>query len=319
MAAVALVAAALTLPVPGATAEPVRVATTPVALAESGEDAASAEARLGPLRFLGGLELTSPDARFGGWSGLEVTGSRLISVSDRGQWLSATVRFDAQGRLAGLSQAQMFPVLGDERDVLRANSLRDAESIARDGAHLFVAFERRHRIRRYAGVEAAGLILQPLPGLAAAPYNGGIEALTALAPGRLFAVAEELADETGAWRAWIVEDGARQTLTVSGETRFKPVGLATLPSGDLLLLERRFSPLAGFGGRIRRVALADVMPGARVEPAEVARLSPPAIADNYEGIAVAHADGRTLVFVISDDNFSIFQRTLLLAFEWTGD
>ncbi|MCA8901438.1 MAG: hypothetical protein KDA53_09325, partial [Hyphomonas sp.] len=42
----------------------------------------------------------------------------------------------------------------------------------------------------------------------------------------------------------------------------------------------------------------------------------PMTTDNFEGIAVdAHADGSARVWIVSDDNFSPMQRTLLLAFD----
>ena len=37
--------------------------------------------------------------------------------------------------------------------------------------------------------------------------------------------------------------------------------------------------------------------------------------DNMEGIAVHRDEGRTILTLISDDNFSFIQRTLLLEFE----
>ena len=40
--------------------------------------------------------------------------------------------------------------------------------------------------------------------------------------------------------------------------------------------------------------------------------------DNFEGVAVATpAGGSTIVLIVSDDNFSALQRTLLLAFRLT--
>ena len=44
----------------------------------------------------------------------------------------------------------------------------------------------------------------------------------------------------------------------------------------------------------------------------------PATVDNFEGIsALPRADGSVRFYLISDDNFSPAQRTLLLAFDWT--
>ena len=47
----------------------------------------------------------------------------------------------------------------------------------------------------------------------------------------------------------------------------------------------------------------------------LARFAPPLTVDNFEGLAVARdADGATLVYILSDDNFHFLQRTLLLLF-----
>jgi hypothetical protein len=47
-------------------------------------------------------------------------------------------------------------------------------------------------------------------------------------------------------------------------------------------------------------------------------LERPLTVDNFEGVAAqARPDGRVRFYLISDDNFSGKQRTLLLAFDWT--
>jgi hypothetical protein len=44
----------------------------------------------------------------------------------------------------------------------------------------------------------------------------------------------------------------------------------------------------------------------------------PLPAENWEGIAVARLGDETLVALISDDNESVLQRSLLLLFAWRG-
>jgi hypothetical protein len=47
-------------------------------------------------------------------------------------------------------------------------------------------------------------------------------------------------------------------------------------------------------------------------------LEPPMNLDNFEAIAVAAGENEGVrIYLISDDNFSVNQRTLLLAFDWT--
>ena len=83
------------------------------------------------------------------------------------------------------------------------------------------------------------------------------------------------------------------------------------------MLERSFSLLfGGFGARLVRVAGNAFAPGAVVEGRELARLRPPLLADNYEGIAATLApDGTQLLWLLSDDNFMSLQRTLLVVFQ----
>ncbi len=88
-----------------------------------------------------------------------------------------------------------------------------------------------------------------------------------------------------------------------------------LPSGDLLLLERKFSWLGGVGIRIRRVALASIAPGAVVDGPSIFHADLGDEIDNMEGIdAHVTPEGQTVLTLVSDDNFSALQRNLLLQF-----
>jgi hypothetical protein len=88
-----------------------------------------------------------------------------------------------------------------------------------------------------------------------------------------------------------------------------------LPPGDLLLLERRYSPARGVAMRIRRVSLGDIKPGALVDGKSLIEADRGYQIDNVEGIAVhRNAQGETVITLVSDDNFSIVQRNLLLQF-----
>ncbi|MEM8724486.1 MAG: esterase-like activity of phytase family protein, partial [Pseudomonadota bacterium] len=55
------------------------------------------------------------------------------------------------------------------------------------------------------------------------------------------------------------------------------------------------------------------------EPGEGRRalitLRPPLTVDNFEGLAVREQAGRTFLYIVSDDNFSLNQRSLLMKFE----
>ncbi len=88
-----------------------------------------------------------------------------------------------------------------------------------------------------------------------------------------------------------------------------------LRSGDLLVLERKFSLLEGVGIRIRQIPLASLAPGAVVDGPSIFDADLGEEIDNMEGIdAHLTPDGDTMLTMVSDDNFSMIQRTLLLQF-----
>ncbi len=98
---------------------------------------------------------------------------------------------------------------------------------------------------------------------------------------------------------------------------FSVTSAANAPDGGLFLLERRYSLLGGVGMELRHVAASEVHEGARLDGDVLANLSfQDANIDNMEGIAVRRGPkGETLLYMISDNNFSPLQRTLLLMFE----
>jgi hypothetical protein len=276
-------------------------------------------ANLGKLRYLGGLEITSPDPAFGGFSGLWVSpdGRRLWAVSDRGWWFGAALAHGPGGGPVGLGDARLGPLLDPRGQPLQGKRNRDAEGLAaRDGGFL-VSFERNHRLWRYPA--PLGLTGRPQPlalpaWLAASPKNSGVEALAVLADGRLLLLAE---DATGGPRTLgALGDGINwQKLSYRLHADFKPTALAALPQGGCLVLERAYSPALGARARLGWLPAEQLKPGARLAPLILAELAPPLTTDNFEGLALAPApEGGWRVYLLSDDNYSPVQRTLLLAF-----
>jgi hypothetical protein len=67
--------------------------------------------------------------------------------------------------------------------------------------------------------------------------------------------------------------------------------------------------------RIRKIALADIKPDAVVDGPVLMEADMRYQIDNMEGLAVHRtAAGETVLTMISDDNFSPLQRTVLLQF-----
>ena len=277
-----------------------------------------ARSRIGALEWRGGLMLGSADRRFGGWSDLWVAPdhSHLVAISDNGWTLDARLVFD--GWLRGLDRARLGRLTGPDANVVDQPG-SDAEGLARlpDGGFA-VSFERRHRVLVYPPSEPAFAraprALALPPALDGAPRNGGVEALTVLPDGRFVMLVEQLVED-GNHVGFAGGAGGWSKLHYRAAPGFSPVGACVLPSGDTAVLERSFSIFGGFGVRIVRVAQDAWREGAVVEGRELARLRPPLAVDNYEGIAATRAaDGSDLLWLVSDDNYSPLQRTLLCAF-----
>ena len=101
---------------------------------------------------------------------------------------------------------------------------------------------------------------------------------------------------------------------------FSVTSAANAPDGGVFILERRYSLMGGVGMELRHVAASDVREGARLEGKVLANLAfQDANIDNMEGLAVRRGPkGETLLYMMSDNNFSMLQRTLLLMFELKG-
>jgi hypothetical protein len=105
------------------------------------------------------------------------------------------------------------------------------------------------------------------------------------------------------------------TFSVRRSGDFDLTDAAMTPAGDLLILERHFSYLRGVSMRIRRLLIQDIVAGAVIDGPVLIEADMGFQIDNMEGLAVHRsATGETVLTLISDDNFSALQRTLLLQF-----
>lgn len=270
-----------------------------------------------PLDALGGLVLRDAAIGFGGLSGLHLDDDlRLTAISDLGHWLTARLLLE-DGRPVGLAEIRTGPLSDGSGRPLGRGHAGDAEALARlPGGGWLVGFERWHRIRAYERIDGPGTYVEAPPGLDQAPVNGGLESLAVLADGRWLAIAEKLAppEDPARRRAWLGGPGAWQAASYRPAAGFDPVDAAPLPDGGALVLERRFSVFTGFEGRLVRLPAAGLAAGGALSGEALLRLAPPLPTENYEGVAVVRAGGRTLVALISDDNDNPLQRTLLLLF-----
>jgi hypothetical protein len=290
-----------------------------------------AKTRFGQLEFRGGLVLTSSDQAFGGISALhmELDGAHFLGVTDQGSWLRGRIVYH-DGRPAGIAEAEIAPMLSADGKPLAARHWYDTESLAlgSDGM-VYVGIERVEKIVRFDyrkdGLRARGQPIAVPPDFSTFAFNKSLECLAAPpkgAPlgGSLIAVTEHSLDDAGNLRSFVLKDGQFTRFSVKRSNEFDVSDCAILSLGDLLLLERRVSPLLGIAMRIRRVPLADIKEGALVDGPALIEADLGYQIDNMEGIAVhRNGQGEAILTVMSDDNFSTLQRTLMLQFALVGE
>ena len=250
------------------------------------------------VEFINGWHITSTNTELGGLSGLKVLPSgELLAVSDKGYFLT----LDPEK-----SQATIMPLLDAKGRSLTGKTLGDAEGLALKDGLVFVSFERRHRILAYnlerCGVAARGTLFSGSPESILGTKlgaNDGAEALDITAEGHIRAGYETVIDG----RAPLVTFETDGTVSdavdyVSVEPDFKLVG-----ADEGYFLFRAYDREAGNRNIIR---------GPDIE----FKLAPPLNVDNFEGIAVQkETNGITRIYLVSDDNYSSRQRTLLYVFE----
>ncbi len=280
--------------------------------------------RFGSLEYRSGLSLTSPFRGFGGLSGLrlDAKGERFIAIADKGSWFTGRIVY--RGReMVGLDDVEAAPLLGSDGKPITSRGWFDSESIALDGSLVYIGLERVNQILRFdfsKGFTGARGEAVPLPPAARKlPFNKGLEALVVLPKGSplagtLIAFSERGLDAGGNLVAFLIGGKSPGQFSVRRTDNFDISDAVLLPSGDLLLLERKFSWL-GIGIRVRRIALSSVAPGALVDGPAIFNADLGDEIDNMEGIdAHVTAEGDTVLTMISDDNFSLIQRNLLLQF-----
>ena len=279
----------------------------------------------GPLRLLGGLVIDAAALGGGGFSGVHLAPDLTLTlISDRGHWAEARLLLDGLTPV-GLAPLRHGPLRDEAGKPIPRGFAADAEALARrpDGTWL-VAFERRHRIRAYRRLDGPGLYVAAPPGLEAAPPNGGLESLAVLQDGRLFTIAETFSppDRPELRHAWLGVPGRWMPLYWQPAPGFHPTDAAILPDGRALVLERRFSLLGGFSARLVMTApdaLRSAREGAVLRGETILMLNDaPLPSENWEAVAVTRFGDQTLVALISDDNESVLQRSLLLLFAWRG-
>ena len=274
---------------------------------------------VGALRFLGAWELRSDNGDFGGISALvALKDGRFLGVSDAGALIGFGMSGDARADrpfIAALPGA--FSKGNTFKD-------RDSEGIAYDAVsgRVWVSYEHSHAIRRFpASMSRVDGMIRPAT-MRDWPRNSGAEALVRLNDGRFLAFAEG-GPVDGIYPAIQFSGDPVEAGTTQFPFRYRPAqgyritDASQLPDGRLLVLERRIGFPEGFTAKLLMLDPAKIARDATVSGEVIATLAPPLLVDNMEGLAVTQEKGRSIIWLISDNNFNAIQRTLLMKFALT--
>ena len=313
------------LGVPAASA----VAITTLSLPLDRDD--PAQDHIGALKFLGALQLRSSDPWFGGISALRAgpaadQGVHLVGVSDTGNWLTLTT-VERGGRLVGVRDAHLIPIRGADGEPARKKADGDAEALEwhPETGEATIVYEQDHRLAHFAGINAmdptslaaAPTRIERLTQMTGWPLNGGGEAIAELPDGTRIVIAEQRLRPDGSHVALITRHGVTREIAVASVPDHSPTEAVALDATRILVLHRRFD-LMGQGAALTLVDLAPAMdrtPEAPLPATLLARWQAPMTLDNMEGLALHRQGERIFLYIISDDNLSSLQRTLLMKFE----
>src|SRR3954471_4093837 len=250
--------------------------------------------RFGSLEYRSGLILTSRFRGFGGLSGLrlDAKGERFIAISDKGTWFTGRIVY--RGReMTGLDDVEASPMLGPDGRPITARGWFDSESIALDGSFVYIGLERVNQLLRFnfakGFTRSRGEVVPLPPAARKLPYNKGLEALVMVPKGQplagtLIAISERGLDAEGNIVGFLIGGRTPGQFGLRRTENFDVSDATLLPSGDLLVLERKFSWLGGVGIRIRRIALKALAPGAVVDGPSIFTADLGHEIDNMEGI-----------------------------------
>lgn len=275
-----------------------------------------ARRRIGALEYLGGVVLKSSDPAFGGYSAMRFDHGRFTLLSDMGSWISF--------RLAGSNVRDLtFGALPGGPGIGWEKADRDSESLTAtpDGRQFWAGFENSNAIWRYDSLDGRATGHVRPAAMRRWPRGGGAESMVRLRDGRFVVISE-----TGRWRG----AKGRAAILFTGDpvehprrgfrfayqppANYDPSDIIELPDGRLLILNRRLSLRGGFTAKLTLLDPTRIWPGKLVTGPVIATLAAPALHDNFEALAATREQGRTVVWIASDDNQSLFEKSYLLKF-----
>ena len=221
--------------------------------------------RFGSLEYRSGLVLTSRVSRLRRIVGPAARRQgRALHRASATRAAGSPAASSITGReMTGLDDVEASPMLGPDGRPITARGWFDSESIALDGSLVYVGLERVNQVLRFdfakGFTRARGEVVPLPPAARKLPYNKGLEALVVVPKGHAARghADRDLRARPRCRRAissrFLIGGPTPGQFSVRRTDNFDISDAVLLPSGDLLMLERKFSWLGGIGIRIRRI------------------------------------------------------------------
>lgn len=265
----------------------------------------------GPFTLSGAWRLSSGSRFFNSLSGLDLLpNGRFLAASDRG-WLIDMPQpgYGIAARITAWQYSYEYGIVdpGDSESVVVGNN-----------GSTWIAAEQSNSIRR---IMPDGHFDEVRPlAMRHWPTNRGPESMARLADGRFVVLGEAIEDGRDRTFSGLVfsgdpiESGKPFLFHLAMPGGLRPVGMALLPDGRLLVLGRRFGLPFRFASALYIVNPRDFEPAAKANARLLQWIDIPGLSDNFEGLAVEEGpEGDLTVWVVSDDNqATLIQGTYLL-------
>lgn len=248
--------------------------------------------------LLGRFVIHTDGGRIGGLSAVHMSddGSSLVIVSDRGSLLTGQVTRDTTGKITDIAMSDLIAIRDPQlRD---RPSFRDAEgvAVAPDGT-IYVSFEGRHRIGKFANINAQEETLPVPREFQVLQDNSSLEALAIGDDGALYTIPERSGRYDRPFPVYRFKNGTwDQPYAIPRTGAYLVVGADFGPDGMLYVLERDFTGF-GFYTRVRRLDLDAATADTVLETGL-------GVHGNMEGISVwRNPKGALIMTLIADNNF----------------
>lgn len=270
------------------------------------------------------ISLTSDDEDFGGLSGILLSDDkeRFYAISDRARFFHMAPIFDARNNISCFSSVQKRPLRGRSTRALIGHH-GDSEGLSfkkNDKNKVLISFERAHRIVEYdlsmdqllPQTDYETLAIRELP------YNKSFETVRMISDNEVIAFPEGHEVKKGFLKGYLynIKDETNIDITLEKYDGHYITDINILNNGDYLTLERRLSLLTGISTVMRHIKKEDLLSGNPASGNVIFHMTSTEGGDNFEAMEIKHNKTMNHIYIVSDNNFTSFQKTLLLHLEY---